>query len=155
MFVAGVTPERVDRSSTTGADFNTVEQAVNETGANASVIYVPPMFAADAMMEAADAGIPFSSASQRACPCWTMTGFYPFVKEKGARPSQPELSGPHFLRQIEVGIIPADLRAWADRPGQSFGNAHVRGGFPDDEGESGTDDMRRHRRRSDQRHKLH
>jgi hypothetical protein len=74
--VGGVTPGKGGQSST-GPDgvqvpiFDTVEQAVRETGANASVIYVPPPFAADAIMEAADANVRSSSPSPRACRCWT------------------------------------------------------------------------------------
>ena len=56
--VAGVTPGKGGSSFEEIPIFDTVERAVKETGANASVIYVPPPFAADAILEAADAGIP-------------------------------------------------------------------------------------------------
>ena len=56
--VGGVTPGKGGTTHEDVAVFNTVANAVSETGANASVIYVPPAFAADAIMEAADAGIP-------------------------------------------------------------------------------------------------
>src|ERR1043165_6111191 len=56
--VAGVTPGKGGTTFEGTPVFNTVAEAVKETGANASVIYVPPPFAADAVMEAADAGIP-------------------------------------------------------------------------------------------------
>ncbi|MFL5636638.1 MAG: succinate--CoA ligase subunit alpha, partial [Gemmatimonadaceae bacterium] len=58
--VGGVTPGKGGQKfENTVPIFNTVAEAVRETRANATVIYVPPLFAADAMMEAADAGIPF------------------------------------------------------------------------------------------------
>src|SRR5438046_10342565 len=56
--VAGVTPGRGGTDFDGIPIFDTVEQAVNATGANASVIYVPPAFAADGIMEAVDAGVP-------------------------------------------------------------------------------------------------
>src|SRR5687768_5858145 len=84
--VGGVTPGKGgQRFDDAVPIFNTVADAVSETGANATVIYVPPMFAADAMMEAADAGIPFIVCITEGVPVLDMTRVYPFVKEKGAR----------------------------------------------------------------------
>ncbi len=91
--------------------FNTVEQAVNDTGANASVIYVPPMFAADAMMEAADAGIPFIVCITEGVPVLDMTRVYPFVKEKGARLLGPNCPGLISPGKSKVGIIPGRICA--------------------------------------------
>ena len=89
--------------------FNTVEQAVKETGANATVIYVPPMFAADAMMEAADAGIPFIVCITEGVPVLDMTRVYPFVKEKGARLLGPNCPGLISPGKSKVGIIPGRI----------------------------------------------
>jgi succinyl-CoA synthetase alpha subunit len=89
--------------------FNTVEQAVKETGANATVIYVPPMFAADAMMEAADAGIPFIVCITEGVPVLDMTRVYPFVREKGARLLGPNCPGLISPGKSKVGIIPGRI----------------------------------------------
>ncbi len=89
--------------------FNTVHQAVKETGANATVIYVPPMFAADAMMEAADAGIPFIVCITEGVPVLDMTRVYPFVKEKGARLLGPNCPGLISPGKSKVGIIPGRI----------------------------------------------
>src|SRR6185437_5190177 len=85
--------------------FNTVADAVAETKANTSVIYVPPMFAADAIMEAADAGIELIVAITEGVPVLDMTRVYPFVKEKGARLIGPNCPGLITPGQSKVGII--------------------------------------------------
>jgi succinyl-CoA synthetase alpha subunit len=91
--------------------FNTVSAAVRETGANASVIYVPPLFAADAMMEAADAGIPFIVCITEGVPVLDMTRVYPFVKEKGSRLLGPNCPGLISPGESKVGIIPGRICA--------------------------------------------
>jgi len=108
--VGGVTPGKGGQKFDGGVPiFNTVEQAVNETGANASVIYVPPMFAADAMMEAADAGIPFIVCITEGVPVLDMTRVYPFVREKGARLLGPNCPGLISPGKSKVGIIPGRI----------------------------------------------
>jgi len=108
--VGGVTPGTGGQKFDGGVPiFNTVEQAVNETGANASVIYVPPMFAADAMMEAADAGIPFIVCITEGVPVLDMTRVYPFVREKGARLLGPNCPGLISPGKSKVGIIPGRI----------------------------------------------
>ena len=78
----GVTPGKGGQTfENTVPIFNTMHDAVRETGANASVIYVPPPFAADAIMEAADAGIRLIVAITEGVPVLDMTRVYPFVKE--------------------------------------------------------------------------
>lgn len=94
--------------------FNTVHQAVQATGANATVIYVPPMFAADAMMEAADAGIPFIVCITEGVPVLDMTRVYPFVKEKGARLLGPNCPGLISPGKSKVGIIPGRICSEGD-----------------------------------------
>lgn len=108
--VGGVTPGKGGQKFDEKVPiFNTVQQAVNETGANATVIYVPPMFAADAMMEAADAGIPFIVCITEGVPVLDMTRVYPFVKEKGARLLGPNCPGLISPGKSKVGIIPGRI----------------------------------------------
>lgn len=110
--VGGVTPGKGGQKFDDKVPiFNTVEQAVKDTGANASVIYVPPMFAADAMMEAADAGIPFIVCITEGVPVLDMTKVYPFVKEKGARLLGPNCPGLISPGKSKVGIIPGRICA--------------------------------------------
>ena len=108
--VGGVTPGKGGQTFDEKVPiFNTVHQAVKETGANATVIYVPPMFAADAMMEAADAGIPFIVCITEGVPVLDMTRLYPFVKEKGARLLGPNCPGLISPGKSKVGIIPGRI----------------------------------------------
>jgi len=108
--VGGVTPGKGGQKfDDTVPVFNTVHEAVKATGANTSVIYVPPMFAADAMMEAADAGIKFIVCITEGVPVLDMTRVYPFVKEKGARLLGPNCPGLITPGESKVGIIPGRI----------------------------------------------
>lgn len=108
--VGGVTPGKGGQKFDDEVPiFNTVQDAVAETGANATVIYVPPMFAADAMMEAADAGIPFIVCITEGVPVLDMTRVYPFVREKGARLLGPNCPGLISPGKSKVGIIPGRI----------------------------------------------
>ena len=108
--VAGVTPGKGGQKFETSVPiFDTVADAVKETGANCTVIYVPPMFAADAMMEAADAGIPFIVCITEGVPVLDMTRVYPFVKEKGSRLLGPNCPGLISPGKSKVGIIPGRI----------------------------------------------
>jgi succinyl-CoA synthetase alpha subunit len=108
--VGGVTPGKGGQTfEGTVPVFNTVHEAVKATGANTSVIYVPPMYAADAMMEAADAGIALVVAITEGVPVLDMTKVYPFVKEKGARLLGPNCPGLITPGQSKVGIIPGRI----------------------------------------------
>jgi succinyl-CoA synthetase alpha subunit len=91
--------------------FNTVADAVKKTGANATVIYVPPPFAADAMMEAADAGVSFIVCITEGVPVLDMTRVYPFVNERGSRLLGPNCPGLISPGQSKVGIIPGRICA--------------------------------------------
>jgi succinyl-CoA synthetase alpha subunit len=108
--VGGVTPGKGGQTfEGTVPIFNTVHEAVKATGANTSVIYVPPVYAADAIMEAADAGIQFIVAITEGVPVLDMTKVYPFVKEKGGRLLGPNCPGLITPGQSKVGIIPGRI----------------------------------------------
>ena len=92
--VAGVTPGKGGQMfEGTVPIFNTVMDAVQATGANTSVIYVPPPYAADAIMEAAAAGVQLVVCITEGVPVLDMTKVYPFVKEKGVRLIGPNCPG--------------------------------------------------------------
>jgi len=110
--VGGVTPGKGGQTFEGKVPiFNTVADAVAATGANATVIYVPPPFAADAMMEAADARIPFIVCITEGVPVLDMTRVYPFVVEKGSRLLGPNCPGLISPGQSKVGIIPGRICA--------------------------------------------
>ncbi len=107
--VAGVTPGKGGQRFDGVPIFDTVEQAVKETGANTSVVYVPPAFAADAMFEAADAGVSFIVAITEGVPVLDMTRVRPYVIEKGARLLGPNCPGLISPGKAKVGIIPGNI----------------------------------------------
>jgi succinyl-CoA synthetase alpha subunit len=108
--VAGVTPGKGGQTfDGTVPIFNTVAEAAKQTGANTSVIYVPPMYAADAIMEAADAGVTLIVAITEGVPVLDMTRVYPFVKERGARLLGPNCPGLISPGKSKVGIIPGRI----------------------------------------------
>ena len=108
--VAGVTPGKGGQTfEGTVPIFDTVYDAVQATGANTSVIYVPPMFAADAMMEAAAAGVTLIICITEGVPVLDMTKVYPYVKEHGARLIGPNCPGLITPGQSKVGIIPGRI----------------------------------------------
>jgi succinyl-CoA synthetase alpha subunit len=110
--VAGVTPGKGGQKFEDKVPiFNTVADAVKKTAANATVIYVPPPFAADAMMEAADAGVRFIVCITEGVPVLDMTRVYPFVNERGSRLLGPNCPGLISPGQSKVGIIPGRICA--------------------------------------------
>jgi succinyl-CoA synthetase alpha subunit len=118
--VAGVTPGKGGQlfeavsprgEAITVPIFNTVEDAVKATGANTSVIYVPPPFAADAIMEAAASGVQLVVCITEGVPVLDMTRVYPFVKERGVRLLGPNCPGLISPGQCKVGIIPGRICA--------------------------------------------
>ena len=110
--VAGVTPGKGGQQfEGTAPIFDTVHDAVQATGANTSVIYVPPMYAADAIMEAAAAGVKFIVCITEGVPVLDMTRVYPYVKEHGARLLGPNCPGLITPGESKVGIIPGRICA--------------------------------------------
>ncbi len=108
--VAGVTPGKGGQKFEDKVPvFNTVYDAVAATGANTSVIYVPPMGAADAIMEAVDAGCAMVVCITEGVPVLDMTKVYPFVKERGARLLGANCPGIISPGESKVGIIPGRI----------------------------------------------
>jgi succinyl-CoA synthetase alpha subunit len=108
--VAGVTPGKGGQTFEGSVPiFNTVQEAMDATGANTSVIYVPPAFAADAMFEAADAGVGFIVCITEGVPVLDMTRVHPYVKEKGARLLGANCPGLLSAGKSKVGIIPGHI----------------------------------------------
>jgi succinyl-CoA synthetase alpha subunit len=109
--VAGVTPGKGGQTFEGKVPiFNTVAEAVRATGANTSVIYVPPMGAAAAIVEAADAGIPLIVCITEGIPVMHMSRTMPFVRSRGVRligPNCPGLITPGT--HTKVGIIPGNI----------------------------------------------
>jgi len=112
--VAGVTPGKGGQhfegpNGKSAPIFDTMEQAVEATGANTSVIYVPPAFAADAVMEAADSGVTFIVAITEGIPVLDMTRVYPYVVERGVRLLGPNCPGLLSPGKSKVGILPGQI----------------------------------------------
>jgi succinyl-CoA synthetase alpha subunit len=108
--VAGVTPGKGgQRFDDKVPIFNTVAQAVADTGANASVIYVPPAMAAGAVLEAADAGLALIVCITEGVPVLDMARALPFVRSRSARLIGPNCPGLITPGESKVGIIPGNI----------------------------------------------
>ncbi len=107
--VGGVTPGKGGSTHEGFAVFNTVTDAVNSAGANATVIYVPPPFAADAIMEAADAGLALIVCITEGIPTIDMINVYQYVKARGVRLIGPNCPGVISPGKCKVGIMPARI----------------------------------------------
>ena len=110
--VAGVTPGKGGQTFEGRVPvFDTVAEAVAATGANAAVIYVPPLLAAGAIYEAADAGIPLVVCITEGIPVMDMTRVMPFLAERRVRLVGPNCPGLISPGQSKVGIIPGNICA--------------------------------------------
>jgi succinyl-CoA synthetase alpha subunit len=107
--VGGVTPGKGGTIHEGFPVFNTVAAAVSEAGANASVIYVPPPFAADAIMEAAAAGVELIVCITEGIPALDMVKAFQFVTDRGVRLIGPNCPGVISPGQCKVGIMPARI----------------------------------------------
>ena len=108
--VAGVTPGKGGQKFADKVPiFNTVYDAVQASGANTAVIYVPPLYAADAIMEAAASGVKLVVCITEGVPVLDMTRVYPFVKEHGVRLLGPNCPGLITPGASKVGIIPGRI----------------------------------------------
>jgi len=107
--VSGVTPGKGGQDFEGVPIYNTVQEAVKATGANASMILVPPPFAADAIMEATDAEIPLIVAITEGVPVLDMVSAVSFVYQKGSRLIGPNCPGIITPGQIKIGIMPGSI----------------------------------------------
>ena len=104
--VGGVTPGKGGTSHLERPVFNTVKDAVEQAGADTSIIFVPPAFAADAIMEAADAGIKVIICITEGIPVSDMITAYDYIKGKDCRLVGPNCPGVITPGEAKVGIMP-------------------------------------------------
>ena len=104
--VGGVTPGKGGQTHLNKPVFNTVKDAVDSVGADTSIIFVPPAFAADAIMEAADAGIKVIVTITEGIPVADMVKASSYVKERNARLVGPNCPGVITPEEAKVGIMP-------------------------------------------------
>jgi succinyl-CoA synthetase alpha subunit len=104
--VGGVTPGKGGQTHLDKPVFNTVKEAVDKTGADVTIIFVPPAFAADAIMEAADAGIKVIVTITEGIPVKDMMNAKPYAKSRGAVLVGPNCPGVITPEEAKVGIMP-------------------------------------------------
>ena len=104
--VGGVTPGKGGQTHLDKPVFNTVKDAVDAVGADTSIIFVPPAFAADAIMEAADAGIQVIVTITEGIPVADMVKASSYVKDRNARLVGPNCPGVITPEEAKVGIMP-------------------------------------------------
>jgi succinyl-CoA synthetase alpha subunit len=115
--VAGVTPGKAGQDMDGIPVFNTVADAVQKTGADCSLIFVPPAFAADAVMEAADAGIRLVVAITEGIPVLDMLKVKNYIEGKPVRLIGPNCPGIITPGEAKIGIMPASIH----KPGGPIG----------------------------------
>lgn len=104
--VGGVTPGKGGSTHLDRPVFNTVQDAVKETGADVSILFVPPAFAADAIMEAADAGIKVIICITEGIPVADMVGVKAYIDQRDCTLIGPNCPGVMTAGEAKVGIMP-------------------------------------------------
>ena len=119
--VGGVTPGKGGTTHLERPVFNTVSDAVKKTGADVSIIFVPAAFAADAIMEAADAGIKVIVCITEGIPVQDMVKAREYIKSNDCRLIGPNCPGVITAGEAKVGIMPG----FVFKSGRKIGRAHV------------------------------
>jgi succinyl-CoA synthetase alpha subunit len=109
--VAGVTPGKGGTEHEGVPIFDTVADAVRQTGANASVVYVPPPFAADAIMEAAEAGLALTVCITEGIPALDMVRAFDYLSKRSTRLIGPNCPGIISPGKCKIGIMPGHIHA--------------------------------------------
>ena len=112
--VAGVTPGKGGQKMDDVPVFNTVKEAVEQTGANTSLIFVPPPFGADAIMEAADSGVDLIVTITEGLPVFDMVKVKSFLDTKQCRLIGPNCPGIITPEESKVGIMPGNIHKKGD-----------------------------------------
>jgi len=107
--VGGVVPGRGGSTHLDLPVFHTCAEAVRETGANASIVFVPPAFAADAIMEAADAGLPLVVAITEGIPTLDMVKVWRYLEDRNTRLIGPNCPGIISPGKCKAGIMPGHI----------------------------------------------
>ena len=115
--VAGVTPGKGGQKMDDVPVFNTVKDAVRQTGANCSMVFVPPAFAADAIMEATDAGVDLIVAITEGIPVMDMVKVKNYIEGAGSRLIGPNCPGIITPGECKIGIMPGPIH----KPGGPIG----------------------------------
>jgi succinyl-CoA synthetase alpha subunit len=115
--VAGVTPGKGGQKMDDVPVFNTVKDAVAQTGANCSMVFVPPAFAADAIMEATDAGVDLIVAITEGIPVMDMVKVKNYLKDSKSRLIGPNCPGIITPGECKIGIMPGPIH----KPGGPIG----------------------------------
>jgi succinyl-CoA synthetase alpha subunit len=111
--VGGVTPGKGGTTHLDRPVFNSVQEAVEKTGANVSIIFVPPAFAADAIMESADAGIGVIVCITEGIPVKDMVAVKNYVNQRDVRLIGPNCPGIITPGEAKIGIMPGCyLKKW-------------------------------------------